>query len=59
MEETSGATSYRTKFDGLGEEWRENEGGQFEKYPFASVPWDVEPDGSAAFEKMPDRYSHL
>ena len=29
-----------------------------EPYPYPSVPWDEEKDGSASFDKVPDRLMH-
>lgn len=30
-----------------------------EPYPYLSVPWDEEKDGSAAFDKVPDCLMHF
>ena len=48
----------QTLTDEHGKEWREDGQGVMEESPFPSIPWELEPDGSAVEEKLPDRYRH-
>lgn len=48
----------QTLTDRHSEEWREDGQGIMEESPFPSIPWELEPDGSAAEEKLPDSYRH-
>lgn len=40
------------------EGWDEEEIRRNEPYPYLSVPWDKEEDGSAAYDKAPDWIHH-